>query len=524
MNYELIAIQKECRRRGKEFGHTADADARAVVAADNKSWCELHLPELVLNYKSKCDEYWRHYKMWFGAMPENPVEREINDQVLEAERHRVGRLGFLLVETIAGAVLAAIFFNAPRLVAAVIGVVLAGLMGAAGAAVVTRWVRHMAAEQPSKQLERITRGLVVLGLLCIAAIVAALAILRGQGMMLGGFLFSAATTAVSLLAPLCSGLCGYAADLLFWSKRMCADLRWIRSLARELDHLLTISVRSIPPGPGGAAPATSVTRALKAIAPAASVVGFVIAVLLGLPAASLAADLPVYLYPDVSPSARGGDVIHVLKGISSQMSTYEGENTLVVTLIPFYEDAYMASSTVRVGIPGHRRPACPDATTDSEIARLSKTYAESARRDAARQCEELRAQAHREDATRRAAGLAKLAEAIEKLSGLSLPGHCTAVNAMIRRAGRETPNGISIMISDLENTCPSQGLPASLHPENQVFIIPVGSRQHPIEAGFDAIQSRFAQTMPWIRVIEPFRLDTIIEFISRPETKMAANH
>jgi hypothetical protein len=30
--------------------------------------------------------------------------------------------------------------------------------------------------------------------------------------------------------------------------------------------------------------------------------------------------------------------------------------------------------------------------------------------------------------------------------------------------------------------------------------------------------------MPWIRVIEPFRLDTIIEFISRPETKMAANH
>ena len=95
------------------------------IRDSNKSWCELHLPELVLNYKSKCDEYWRHYKMWFGAMPENPVEREINDQVLEAERHRVGRLGFLLVETIAGAVLAAIFFNAPRLVAAVIGVVLA---------------------------------------------------------------------------------------------------------------------------------------------------------------------------------------------------------------------------------------------------------------------------------------------------------------------------------------------------------------------------------------------------------------
>jgi len=119
--------------------------------------------------------------------------------------------------------------------------------------------------------------------------------------------------------------------------------------------------------------------------------------------------------------------------------------------------------------------------------------------------------------------LAKLAEAIDKLAGLTTAGHCTAVNAMIS-AGRETPNGISIVISDLENTCASQGLPANLHPENQVFIIPVGSRQHPIEAGFDAIQSRFAQTMPWIHVVEPFRLDTIIEFISQPDVKMTANH
>src|ERR1017187_5749211 len=359
MNNELIAIQKECGRRQKELAHTIDGRARTAAAIDNRGWCNLHMPELVLNYKSKCDEYWRHYKLWFGTVPENPVEREIDDQIHEAAVYKIGRFAFMLVETIAAAVLAAIFFNAPRLIAAIIGVVLAGLLGAAAAAVVIRWVRHMAAEQPTKQMERITRGLLVLGLLCLGAIVAALSILRGGGIAGGGFLFSMATTAVTLLAPLCAGLCGCAADLLLWSKRLCADMRWIRSLARNLDHLLTTSERSIPPGPGAGAPPNPVSRVLKAIGPAAAAAILAIAALFGAPAISRAADLPVYLYTDVSPSARAGEVIHILKNFSNRLSNYEGTDTLVVSVIPFFEDPFMATPTVMVSIPGNRPAACP---------------------------------------------------------------------------------------------------------------------------------------------------------------------
>src|ERR1017187_577141 len=524
MNNELIAIQKECGRRQKELAHTIDGRARTAAAIDNRGWCNLHMPELVLNYKSKCDEYWRHYKLWFGPVPENPVEREIDDQIHEAAVYKIGRFAFMLVETIAAAVLAAIFFNAPRLIAAIIGVVLAGLLGAAAAAVVIRWVRHMAAEQPTKQMERITRGLLVLGLLCLGAIVAALSILRGGGIAGGGFLFSMATTAVTLLAPLCAGLCGCAADLLLWSKRLCADMRWIRSLARNLDHLLTTSERSIPPGPGAGAPPNPVSRVLKAIGPAAAAAILAIAALFGAPAISRAADLPVYLYTDVSPSARAGEVIHILKNFSNRLSNYEGTDTLVVSVIPFFEDPFMATPTVMVSIPGNRPAACPMAGPDNEIAKLSRSYAETARRDAARQCDEFRAKARREAALQRSAEIAKLTEAIDRLSGLKLPGRCTAVNAMIRRAVRESPNGISIVVSDLENSCASQGLPTNLQRENQIFLIPVSSQQHPIEEGFDSIQARFARTMPWAQVIEAFRLEIIIDSISHPESRIAARH
>ena len=520
MNSQLIAIQKECGRRQKELSHTIDERARTAAAVDNRGWCNLHVPELALNYRSKCEEYWRHYKLWFGAVPENSVEREIDDQIHEAGLYKIGRFAFLLVETIAAAVLAAIFFNAPRLIAMIIGVILAGLLGAAAAAVVIRWVRHTAAEQPAKQLERITRGLLVLGLLCLAACVTALTVLRGQGIEGGGLLFSMATTAVTALAPLCAGLCGYAADLLLWSKRLCADMRWIRSLARDLDHLLTTSERSIPPESGVGAPPNPVSRVLKAIGPPAAAAALVMAALLGTPAVGRAGDIPIYLYPDVSPSARGGDVIRALKSLSAQLSTYAGENMLLIKLVPFYEDAFMASPTVRVTIPGNRPIHCATAGPASEIGRLSKPYAEASQRDAARKCDELRAQVRREDNARRSAEIAKLGAAIDQLSGQNLPGHCTAVNAMIRRAARETPNGISIIVSDLENSCASQGLAANLQPENQVFIIPVGSRQRPIEVGFDAIQSRFARTMPWIHVIEPFRLEAIIDLITHPETRL----
>ena len=38
----------------------------------------------------------------------------------------------------------------------------------------------------------------------------------------------------------------------------------------------------------------------------------------------MAGDLPVYLYPDVSPSARAVDVIQILKGFASRLSNYKG--------------------------------------------------------------------------------------------------------------------------------------------------------------------------------------------------------
>jgi hypothetical protein len=123
---------------------------------------------------------------------------------------------------------------------------------------------------------------------------------------------------------------------------------------------------------------------------------------------------------------------------------------------------------------------------------------------------------------RRSAEAAKLSYAIDHLAALKLPGHCTAVNAMIRRAILESPRGVSIVISDLENSCASRGLPAGLQPQNQVFIVPVGSHRHSIEEDFDLIQSKFGLLMPKVQVIEPFCLGSVIEFISRPGLHTAA--
>jgi hypothetical protein len=515
MNNELYSIQKECKKRQKELSHTIDSHARAAAAIDNRGWCELHIPELLLNYSSKRDEYWRQYKLWFGHAPENQTEREIDDQAREARFYAAGRVAFLLVETIAAAVLAAIFFNAPQAVAILIGVGLALLLGAASAAVVARWVRHDAALQPTKQMERITRGLLFLGVPWLVACVTALAVLRSQGVGIGALLFLAMTTLVTLLAPLCSGLCGYAADLLVWSKRLCAELRWVRSLARELDHLLTTSTRSIPPGSDGSGPPLA-SRSLKAIA-APMTTAMVMIMLLGMPVTGRAEDLPVYLYPDVSPSARAGDVIQILKIFTSRFSTYSGADDLLVSLVPFYEDAFMATTTLQVRIPGSRPTACPATDQESEVGRLSRVYAEAAKRDAARRCEELRAQARRVHSANQATEISKLNAAIDRLTSLKLPGHCTAVNAMIQRAIHETPRGVAVLISDLENTCISASASTNVRPENQMFVIPVGSRQHPVEEWFGIVQARYARAMPSIRVVESFRLDGVIECISHPD-------
>lgn len=521
MNHELIAIQKQCRRRLKELAHTIDGDARTAAAIDSRDWCNLHVPELALHYKSKSDEYWRQFKLWFGAKPEDATEREIDDQIREARLYRIGRYAFLLVETIAGAVLAAIYFNAPRWLAIIIGVILAALLGGAAGAVVTRWVRHGAADQPPKQLERITRGLLVLGLPWLLACVSGLAVLRGQGTDIGGFLFFISTTAVTLLSPLCSGLCGYAAELMFWSKRLCADLRWIRSLARELDHLLTTSERSIPPPPSSGATPVPISGVFRLIAPAATTAVMLAMALFGAPTPCRAADIPVYVYPDLSPSARAGEVIQVLKTFTARLSNYQGDETVALSVIPFFEEAYSAAPMVLVRIPGSLPVSCPAADKDSEIARLSKSYAENARRDAARKCDELRAQARRDAAIQRAAEIGRLADAVNRLPGLKLPGRCTAVNAIISRAARETPNGISIVITDLENTCSRRGVVIRPELANQVFIVPVGSQQHSIEEGLEGIQSRVGRTMPWARVVESFRLEIIMDFITHPEPRIA---
>lgn len=522
MNNELIAIQKECGRRQAELNHTHDKGEREKAAIDNTSWCTLHIPEIAHHYKSKADEYWRLFKLWFGSMPENPVEREIDDQLSEARHYKIGDYAFKLVEMIAAAVLAAIFFNAPPIIAAMTGVAIAFLLAAASAAGVTRWVRNEAANQPTKQMARVTRGLLVLGLPWLLSCVTALAVMRNQESLIGGFLFLVSTTAVTLLSPVCSGLCAYAADLLLWSKRLCADLRWVRALGRDLDHLLTTSERCIPSRPGPGAPPNPVIRVLKAIAAPAAVAALMMTALFPLPASAQAADIPVHLFPDVSPSARSGDVIRVLKSFSGRLSSYDGESTLVVNLTPFYEDAYLAAPTLRVIIPGKRSVACDTAAApESEIAKISRTYAAGAKREANRKCDEKRNQALQQDNARRAAAIAKLTTAIDQLATMNMAGKCTAVNAMIRRAGRETPNGVSVVVSDLENSCAAQALPANLQPENRVFIVPVGSKQHPIEAGFDAIQARFTRTMPWINVIEPFRINVIIDRIAQSETRVA---
>ena len=60
MNKELYSIQKECGKRQRELSQTpVDSHARAAAAIDNRGWCELHIPELLLNYNSKREEYWQ---------------------------------------------------------------------------------------------------------------------------------------------------------------------------------------------------------------------------------------------------------------------------------------------------------------------------------------------------------------------------------------------------------------------------------------------------------------------------------
>jgi hypothetical protein len=87
---------------------------------------------------------------------------------------------------------------------------------------------------------------------------------------------------------------------------------------------------------------------------------------------------------------------------------------------------------------------------------------------------------------------------------------------MLRRAASETPNGVAILVSDMENDCPPRGLPLGLRMGNKLFVIPVGFRLHPVEERFDEIQYRLAKSMPSVRVIEMFRIQEVFDAIVHP--------
>src|SRR5205823_2927413 len=138
-------------------------------------------------------------------------------------------------------------------------------------------------------------------------------VLRNEASHFGAMLFLAMTTIVTLLSPICGGLCAYAADLLFWSRRLYGDLRWLRALGRRVHHLHDASEQCLPPpAPTNVAPQG---RVLRLIRPPATVPVILLAVSLvfGDAAQLRAADLPVYVYPDVSPSVRSVEVRNVLR-------------------------------------------------------------------------------------------------------------------------------------------------------------------------------------------------------------------
>jgi hypothetical protein len=91
------------------------------------------------------------------------------------------------------------------------------------------------------------------------------------------------------------------------------------------------------------------------------------------------------------------------------------------------------------------------------------------------------------------------------------------VVAAIRRAAREEPRGVSLVVSDMDESCaPPQSL-ATFSPENATFLIPIGSRGHSVEASIDAVMNRFKRMMPWATVVEPYDLDVVLDAITRPD-------
>lgn len=491
---EVNRITETCRHLQSELHFTVEPGARAAIASGIGDWARSNVQDVGTMEAIKLDEYRQAYAPWVGESADgNRVGSELHDQIREAMCFRAGKWAFQGVEVLCAAGLAAVTLNGQPILSAIVGCTLAFLLASAVSIVVSRWVRHGATGQPAKQMHRINRSLMRLGGLWLLACVAALSVVRSPDSAIGSGLFWVAMGAITLLSPLCSGLCGVAAELLSWSRRISRELLAIRSLSRELKLLVTACERNGAPAPA--------TRSAK--------IGFaIVAALLCCGVGARAGDLPVRLYADVSPSARSGDVIQILKNFARELSAYDGPNGLNVALVPFYADAFTATSFIAVNIAGDRTFDCPAPA--SELVSISRSYADAERR----RCGQIRDQARHDAEMSRSSEIAKLSEAIDRLAELKLPGGCTAVNALIRRATREKPNGVSLVVSDMENTCPA-GRPAEpSRPENQTFVIPVGSRLHPIEEGFDRIRANLAATSPGVEAVEPFRLEVVMNAIA----------
>jgi hypothetical protein len=411
------------------------------------------------------------------------------------------------MEAMFAAWLASESLNFGLIVSIAFGLALAILPAIMASAVVTAWVRNGAEQQPAKQRDRIRRGLVRLGPLWLVACVCAVTILRSPEIAFGPLLFWISLGVIALVSPVASGLCQSGADLLSWSRRISKEAEAIRALARDLELFSKDSGR---------------VRSAASLSRAAKVTVTSLALMAVTAATSRAADLPipgdlsVRVYVDLSPSARPEQATQLLKKLATALAGYGGERGLAVSIIPFYEDAYMASPFIDIKISANRPRDCP--VSSSELAGISRAYADAE----ARRCSQLRQQAQNLAANERSQTVAKLSAAIDGLATLKLPGRCSAVLAAIRRSARERPTGIAIIVSDMEESCASGEFPAKFQPENVTFLIPIGSRQHSLEARLDAIKTRFGQTMPWAQVVEPYNLDVVMDAITHPERSLPA--
>jgi hypothetical protein len=489
VSYKQRAIKTECRRRELEVMHTMDPEARKQVSIANRLWAKINAVEFLRDETGLRETYQKTYRSWFGDK-QYQTETPIEDQTRWGRAGQVGMLGSGVLEIGFAGMLAKDFFRAPAVVAFVIGMVIAILATAVCAPIAAFWVSHNTHNQPLKEKARVKAAVTVLGIVWLVAVAVMLAVFRSEPSSGGDVLFLMATTILTVISPLLCGICKYAASLFLWSERVCLELRKVRLVLRQLQHLLELSTLNLPPGSPGP----------KGIGPS---LGVLLLILMICVSPARATGLPVYVFADVSPSARAADVAQVFESLSVQLANYHGANPLVISVVPFFENAYFTTAAVKVTLTSGSVADCPKAT---ELVGVSRTYHEAY----ANKCAA--------DATRaRLAEISKLTKAVNEFPKLA--GHCTAVNASIKRAASEAPHGVSIVISDMDNSCPSSpALPINLKADNRVYLVPVGSQKHSLEERLEAIKAEFTRLL-WVQVVEPYRLNTIIDALSERSTE-----